>query len=60
MCKLPWNCKKTGYHGPMSVHPEGATELLLALATPTPKGYWGVPVLVWGRPGTGKSTGWWG
>lgn len=40
----------------MSVYAEGATELLLALATPTPKGYWGVPVLVWGRPGTGKST----
>jgi GTPase SAR1 family protein len=29
---------------------------MLALATPTPKGYWGVPVLVWGMPGTGKST----
>ncbi len=40
----------------MSVYAQGATELLLALATPTPKGYWGVPVLVWGRPGTGKST----
>ncbi len=40
----------------MSVYAEGATELLLALATPTPKGYWGVPVLVWERPGTGKST----
>jgi len=34
----------------------GATELMLAMQTPTPKGYWGVPVLVWGMPGTGKST----
>lgn len=34
----------------------GATELMLAMQTPTPKGYWGVPVLVWGAPGTGKST----
>jgi GTPase SAR1 family protein len=34
----------------------GATELMLAMQTPTPKGYWGVPVLVWGTPGTGKST----
>ncbi len=31
-------------------------ELLLALATPAPKGHWGIPVLVWGVPGTGKST----
>jgi MoxR-like ATPase len=34
----------------------GALELMLAMQTPTPKGYWGVPVLVWGTPGTGKST----
>jgi len=40
----------------MSHLPLGATELLLALATPAPKGYWGIPVLVWGVPGTGKST----
>lgn len=40
----------------MSRLPSGAMELLVALATPTPKGYWGVPVLVWGTPGTGKST----
>jgi GTPase SAR1 family protein len=40
----------------VSVFAEGTTELMLALATPTPKGYWGVPVLVWGMPGTGKST----
>ncbi|MGQ9658472.1 MAG: ATP-binding protein [Fimbriimonadales bacterium] len=36
--------------------PSGALELLIALATPTPKGYFGVPVLLWGSPGTGKST----
>ena len=40
----------------MGVFAEGTTELLLALATPSPKGYWGIPVLVWGMPGTGKST----
>jgi MoxR-like ATPase len=40
----------------VGVFAEGTTELMLALATPTPKGYWGVPVLVWGMPGTGKST----
>ncbi len=36
--------------------PTGWQELLIALATPTPKGPWGVPALVWGGPGTGKST----
>ncbi len=36
--------------------PTGAQEVLIALATPTPKGYWGVPALIWGKPGTGKST----
>lgn len=36
--------------------PSGALELLIALATPSPKGYLGVPALVWGTPGTGKST----
>lgn len=40
----------------MAALPQGAKELILALMTPTPKGYWGVPALVWGRPGTGKST----
>ncbi len=35
---------------------DGALELLIALQTPTPKGYRGVPVLVWGEPGVGKST----
>mgnify|MGYP003855334235 CR=1 FL=1 len=41
---------------PMSNLATGATELMLAMQTPTPKGYWGAPVLVWGMPGTGKST----
>lgn len=40
----------------MAAIPQGATELILALATLAPKGYWGVPALVWGKPGTGKST----
>jgi MoxR-like ATPase len=40
----------------VGVFAEGTTELLLALATPTPQGYWGIPTLVWGIPGTGKST----
>lgn len=35
---------------------DGALELLIALQTPSPKGYRGVPVLVWGEPGVGKST----
>ncbi|MEN3002693.1 MAG: MoxR family ATPase [Armatimonadota bacterium] len=40
----------------MATLPEGALELLIALQTPSPKGYRGVPVLVWGAPGVGKST----
>jgi len=40
----------------MSTLAEGALELLIALQTPSPKGYRGVPVLVWGAPGVGKST----
>ncbi len=36
--------------------PRGAPELLIALATPAPKGFWGIPVLLWGRPGSGKSS----
>lgn len=35
---------------------QGSLELLLALNTPSPKGYAGIPALVWGAPGTGKST----
>lgn len=36
--------------------PRGAKALLIALQTPAPKGYTGIPVLVWGRPGEGKSS----
>jgi len=37
-------------------YPEGAEALLIALQTPSPKGYLGIPVLVWGPPGVGKSS----
>lgn len=40
----------------MANYASGAIELLIALQTPSPKGYRGVPALVWGAPGTGKST----
>ncbi|MDM7461653.1 MAG: hypothetical protein P3X24_008420, partial [bacterium] len=40
----------------MADYVSGAIELLIALQTPSPKGYRGVPALVWGAPGTGKST----
>lgn len=36
--------------------PTGAPELLIALATPAPRGFWGIPVLLWGRPGSGKTS----
>ncbi|MFK8165723.1 MAG: AAA family ATPase [Lewinella sp.] len=36
--------------------PTGAEALLIALATPSPKGLTGIPVLLWGRPGVGKSS----
>lgn len=36
--------------------PTGAQALLLALATPSPQGQTGIPVLLWGRPGVGKSS----
>lgn len=36
--------------------PHGALELLIALQTPSPKGHRGIPVLVWGQPGVGKSS----
>lgn len=39
-----------------SVLAQGARELLVALATPSPQGYMGLPVLLWGAPGSGKST----
>ncbi len=36
--------------------PKGARALLIALQTPAPKGQAGIPVLIWGRPGVGKSS----
>ena len=36
--------------------PTGARALLIALATPSPQGPIGIPVLLWGRPGVGKSS----
>ena len=36
--------------------PTGARALLIAMATPTPQGPIGIPVLLWGRPGVGKSS----
>ena len=36
--------------------PTGAEALLIALATPSPQGLLGIPVLLWGRPGVGKSS----
>lgn len=40
----------------LSLLPTGATALLIALATPSPQGLTGIPVLLWGRPGVGKSS----
>ena len=36
--------------------PAGAAALLVALATPSPQGVTGIPVLLWGKPGVGKSS----
>ena len=36
--------------------PTGAQSLLIALNTPAPNGLTGIPVLLWGRPGVGKSS----
>lgn len=36
--------------------PTSANALLIALQTPAPKGHRGIPVLLWGRPGVGKSS----
>lgn len=36
--------------------PTSARALLIALQTPTPKGTLGIPVLLWGPPGVGKSS----
>lgn len=40
----------------MNKYPKGAEELLIAMNTPSPNGLLGIPVLVWGRPGVGKSS----
>jgi hypothetical protein len=41
----------------MNIHyPSGAEALLIALQTPSEKGYIGLPVLIWGLPGVGKSS----
>jgi len=37
-------------------YPTGAAALLIAIQTPAPKGQIGIPVLLWGRPGVGKSS----
>lgn len=37
-------------------YPPIAQALLVALSVPSPKGHMGIPVLLWGAPGTGKST----
>lgn len=36
--------------------PKGAEELLIAIQTPSPKGHRGIPALLWGAPGAGKSS----
>ena len=36
--------------------PTGARSLLIALNTPAPNGLTGIPTLLWGRPGVGKSS----
>lgn len=36
--------------------PKGAEALLIALQTPNQKGTVGIPVLIWGKPGEGKSS----
>ncbi|MEN0005579.1 MAG: AAA family ATPase [Bacteroidota bacterium] len=40
----------------MTNYPKGAQALLIAMQTPAPKGYLGIPTLIWGRPGVGKSS----
>jgi len=40
----------------MGHFPAGAESLLIALNTPSPNGLIGIPVLLWGRPGVGKSS----
>ncbi len=40
----------------MTHYPTGAKALLIAIQTPSIKGQIGIPVLLWGRPGVGKSS----
>ena len=40
----------------MKTLPKGAEALLIAMNTPSPNGLLGVPVLIWGKPGVGKSS----
>lgn len=40
----------------MNNYPTGAHALLIALSTPNPKGGIGIPVILWGKPGVGKSS----
>ena len=40
----------------MTHYPTGAQALLIAIQTPSIKGQIGIPVLLWGRPGVGKSS----
>ncbi len=40
----------------MNNYPTGAQALLIALNTPNPKGGIGIPVILWGKPGVGKSS----
>lgn len=40
----------------MTQFPIGAEALLIAMQTPSPKGTMGIPVLLWGKPGVGKSS----
>lgn len=40
----------------MAIMPKGGKELLIALQTPSPKGHMGIPALLWGNPGEGKSS----
>ena len=34
----------------------GTEELLVALQTPAPRGHIGIPILLWGQPGEGKTS----
>lgn len=40
----------------LNKYPKGAEALLIAMNTPSPNGLLGIPVLIWGKPGVGKSS----